>query len=140
MTPHKFLWNKSIDGHTCDHCGMTRQKASDTQYRARYDALDAWQATAPDASVSQGITAHNAPVFTFGVSTSQGYAQYRAIIDATGVTVANGYFVDMRPVESVPESFRKFHAAHTKNMLHAMRDYAVTVWAVNAAEDNGECP
>lgn len=136
---HRFMWDTSINGHTCAQCGMVRPTATPSQSRAVCDALETWQHVTPGALVGHGITANNAPVFKVGISTAQGYAEYRAILDYTGEILTYGYTLNGRPTEEVPATFRKFHAALTIYSTCAMQAYAVAVWAVNMAEDAGEC-
>ena len=140
MSTHKFLWDKDINGHTCAHCGATMARATREQYLSQSRAIDrAHEIAGDNAGVSQSATLNGSPLWAVRVNTEQGLAESRYLIDDTGDIVAQGYFVNSRPVDNVPATFRKFHKALTVELRDALSMWAVNVWAVNRAEDNGNC-
>lgn len=141
MSTHKFLWNKDINGHVCAHCGVTMARAMREQYLSLSRAIDRAHEIAGDkVGVSQSVTLNGSPLWAVRVSTDQGLAESRYLIDDMGDIVAQGYFINSRPVDNVPATFRKFHKALTVELRDALSLWAVNVWAVNRAEDNGDCP
>lgn len=128
---HKFLWDG--DGHTCANCGTKRPKASPEQYLALIDAKDR-----AGEHVSETVSVSGYPLYVFGVSTGSGFV--RAIhafgIDGGDVT---RFQINMREVEEVPATFRKFHQLYTPETVEAMRAMFVARVDVVKAETVAAC-
>ncbi len=137
---HVYTWNAETRGHQCRECGAIRPTATPAQNLRASDTRDMWERATPGANVWQSVSSDGAPIFHMVLGTAQGSAEYRAILDRDGDTVAEGYMINMRPVDSVPAKFRKYHSTITVASYEAMREYARAVWAVNIAEhDTTEC-
>lgn len=134
MNDHVFHWDKATEGHVCRLCGTRRIQATPDAYKAYNDAHDA---AGPD--VSETVNRDGFPLYSLNVGTGKGYARAVYAFPLDGGTPTVMFQVNMRPVDAVPDTFRKFHAAHTPARIEAMRRMFAARVAIVQAEEMSPC-
>lgn len=141
MTDHVFVWDSATTRHTCRECGRTKPHATPEEYRAFSDAHDTANAMSENG-VSESVTATGYPIYSLNVSTPQGYARvtYAFHSDDAHEIIGTRFQVNMRDVDSIPASFRKFHVLHSPALIDAMRTMFRARVAIVLSEAVAPCP
>lgn len=129
MQNHLYIWNKETHGHVCRDCQRVAPTPTLAALNVANNAFDAANDLGHRLGVSisvQNSRLRNAIGLhaAISVNTDQGLIQTYVSIQGNSYTYING-----QPIETVPNSFRKYHSVMSQIDLEQIAEWTRSQYA-----------